>query len=125
VYMTPLMVDRSREYRELCEGGVKEEVERWKFEDRKMEWRKREHEKRIREIEELEREVGWKNGEEKEETKQEKEKVEEKISQGLLVQIEKMVREKMIFGYIGLCALCFLLALFPNLRNFLFKFLFQ
>src|SRR5579862_485982 len=83
VYMTPLMVDRSRDYRQLCEGGVRDEVERWKFEDRKMEWRKREHEKRVRENEELEREVGWKNGEDKEETKQEKEKVEEKKSQGL------------------------------------------
>lgn len=123
--MTPLMVDRSREYRELCEGGVREEVDRWKFEDRKTEWRKREHERRVREIEELEREVGWRNGEEKEVTKEVKENVEEKKPQGLLVQIEKMIREKVVFGYIGLCALCFLLALFPNLRNFLFKLLFH
>jgi hypothetical protein len=124
VYMTPLMVDRSRDYREMCEGDVREEVERWKFEDRKMEWRKREHERKVREIEELEREVGWGKKEEQAETKVEEEQVEEK-PQGLFIEIEKMVREKMILGYIGLCAVCFLLALFPNLRTFLLKFLFR
>lgn len=120
IYMTPVMKNRSKLVREHCERDVLEELKRLERQDRVLEEQRREYERKVAEIEKLEREL-----EEASKPQEPKGEEEAKVEDMDRERVKKWVQENMVYGYMALCAVFFLLALFPDLRDLLTKLLLQ